>query len=231
MNLERRDSSGGVEAGRDVPLLGFYAEAVARGEVTLISVGPQCATAAILQKLGLRQAAFPFDWVFSSLAMVCHCLEDDFRTFLDPAEHEPVPLHLRKKPKINRAHHRFYRTMGVELVFNHHEMPASLPHFQRAVERFRTAANPVFLYVYRKHPPSPEVLELARSRLRGPLLVVQVIPAEVIGFHQESDRWIFRSRGGVTPLGLCDASDEVAFAAWLTSRLPSLPAPARDRSL
>ena len=88
--------------------------------------------------------------------------------------------------------------------------------------RFRTAPNPVFLYVYRKHPPAPELLVLVRSKLRGPLLAVQVVQSDGAGFHEEGDRWVFRSQAGVTPLGLAAPEDEIAFAAWLKTRLAGL---------
>ena len=33
------------------------------------------------------RSAMPFDWTFSSPAMVRDCLDDDFRAFLDPREY------------------------------------------------------------------------------------------------------------------------------------------------
>jgi len=32
----------------------------------------------------------PFDWTFSSPAMVSDCLADDFKAFLDPREYIPI---------------------------------------------------------------------------------------------------------------------------------------------
>lgn len=171
---------------------------VLKGRATLISVGPSCTGAAILKALRLRLAAYPFDWLFSSLPMVRQCLEDDFAAFLDPDQIEPVPIEQRLSPDVQRAHHRLYRAMGVEHVFNHHEMPAALPHFRRAVERFRSARNPVFLYVARDQADHAE-LEGVRRRLAGPMIC-----------HFGCD---------VSPEGFVDAEAERRFVGWLRAEL------------
>ena len=38
----------------------------------------------------LDRCAMPFDWAFSSPAMVCDCLADDFKSFLDPREYVAI---------------------------------------------------------------------------------------------------------------------------------------------
>jgi hypothetical protein len=48
-----------------------------------ISIGPYCDTTEILKLFGLRTKSYPFDWIFSSLEIVYHCISDRFHTFLD----------------------------------------------------------------------------------------------------------------------------------------------------
>lgn len=48
-----------------------------------ISIGPNCATADILKSYNVRTEAYPFDYIFSSLEMVKHCIHDKFNIFLD----------------------------------------------------------------------------------------------------------------------------------------------------
>lgn len=48
-----------------------------------ISIGPYCAAADILKQNCLRNQAYPFDYIFSSLEMVMHCINDKFQIFLD----------------------------------------------------------------------------------------------------------------------------------------------------
>jgi hypothetical protein len=48
-----------------------------------ISIGPYCSTADVLKSNNLRTEAYPFDYIFSSLEMVKHCINDNFNIFLD----------------------------------------------------------------------------------------------------------------------------------------------------
>jgi hypothetical protein len=123
-----------------------------------ISLGTHCFTASLLNRWGLRGASGPFDWLFSSVPMIIHCLEDEFSTFLDRSLYEPVPeADRRDGPMSNRVHHSFYRnTFGVQHVFNHHDAHLDEPyaHFMRCVERFRSTMQSADL----------KVLVLARTR-------------------------------------------------------------------
>ena len=48
-----------------------------------ISIGPYCNAADIIKNAGLRKSSYPFDYIFSSLTMIKHCINDRFNTFLD----------------------------------------------------------------------------------------------------------------------------------------------------
>jgi len=48
-----------------------------------ISIGPYCYTADRLKENDLRNNAYPFDYIFSSLEMVKHAINDRFNIFLD----------------------------------------------------------------------------------------------------------------------------------------------------
>lgn len=48
----------------------------------LISVGPSCLTATELLDNKLRKESFPFDYIWSSLEMIEHCIEDKLKHFL-----------------------------------------------------------------------------------------------------------------------------------------------------
>jgi len=52
--------------------------------VYLISLGGDCTVATVLRSLGLRTAAYPFDWMFSHYDPLYKALADDFNHFLDP---------------------------------------------------------------------------------------------------------------------------------------------------
>lgn len=48
-----------------------------------VSIGPCCDTADILKHYNLRTEAYTFDYIFSTLEMIKHCISDKFNIFLD----------------------------------------------------------------------------------------------------------------------------------------------------
>ena len=143
------------------PMLGRWLGADPQNDL-FVSLGTHCFTASLLRRWGLRSASGPFDWLFSSAAMVTHCIEDDFRAFLDREQYAPVPLELRRDgAEVNRTNHRLYQQMfGIEFIFNHHD-PHEDPthaHFTRCADRFRAAlldARRKFFILHRTKPEGP----------------------------------------------------------------------------
>lgn len=109
----------------------------------IFSGGSHCLVSTALDRLGLRPYAGPFDWLFSSPAMVSDCLRDDFAGLLDPAQHRIVPVEERVHDRnANICDHLFYRDRhGIRFVFNHFDMtdPLVAKTFRRRVDRLRAA--------------------------------------------------------------------------------------------
>ncbi len=104
------------------------------------SLGTHCYASWALKQEGLKRYSLPFDWIFSTLSMVRHCIEDDFHTFLDRSHHGVTPLSDRPRPDEDVGWHRFYEEeFGVRSVFNHQDPTddAMYAYFERAAERFR----------------------------------------------------------------------------------------------
>ncbi len=142
--------------------------------VPVVSLGTHCFASEFLQRLGLRDWAGPFDWIFSNIRMVDHCIRDDFATFLDRAEYEPVPLEQRAHGhEVNRVDHRFYRSkFGVKCVFNHHDVheDTDYAYITRCVERFRAALKSsqpsLFVLFNRAQPGSVDQLRALDETFR-----------------------------------------------------------------
>jgi hypothetical protein len=49
----------------------------------IFSLGYRCSSAGILKSLGLKRESYPFDWLVSRLPIIEHCIQTDFREFLD----------------------------------------------------------------------------------------------------------------------------------------------------
>ena len=47
------------------------------------SLGLFCHTSFIRKRNNLKQESYPFDWIFSDLSNVIHCIENNFKIFLD----------------------------------------------------------------------------------------------------------------------------------------------------
>jgi hypothetical protein len=54
------------------------------------SLGSVCHSSELLKNNNLKKCSYPFDWIFSSCNNIIHCLEDDFKTFLDKSYYDSV---------------------------------------------------------------------------------------------------------------------------------------------
>jgi hypothetical protein len=189
-----------------------------------ISLGCFCHAAMLLRQLGWRESAGPFDWIFSSPEVTAHVLADDFKTFLDPAQFQPVALEDRVDPHSNRCHHRFYReNFGQQFMFNHHspDQAQDLAYFQRAVQRFRHALGaqqPSLLLMvsqdpYRPQRYAPVLAALEAMGANCCLVLVNFVVRPVLDEALERVLTLTRSpRFVVFELAVSGRSDGVAFA-------------------
>ena len=105
----------------------------------VVSLGSNCYASQLLKARKLKRWSAPFDWVFSTPAMVEHCLRDDFATLLDRSLLEALP----ERPGavgLELSEHAFYRDrFDVPRMFNHHDMTtdADYGYLVRCVERLR----------------------------------------------------------------------------------------------
>ena len=134
----------------------------------VMSVGPTCISAMALQKAGLRTSATPLDWIFSSPAMIEHCLRDDWRMFLDAEQYVDYGSIVSAKKKTTAAAsstadifigHSLYSTMvkkgkNESKIFLHRNpmVKEGKEYYERCVGRLRvvatsTSAVSLLLYV------------------------------------------------------------------------------------
>lgn len=101
------------------------------------SLGPRCHSASILKRLELKKASFPFDWIFSNLDMVIHCIENDFKIFLNPKYFSI------RDPTSTKQQHSYYKENDDDAIFNHHNplYKKDYNYFVRCTERFKTLLN------------------------------------------------------------------------------------------
>lgn len=108
------------------------------------SIGSFCQSSKLLQRLSLKEESYPFDWLLSNHKMVKHCIEDDFKLFLDKSQYTFIPTSAYTHKVCG---HKYYSTI-VDFsnenvpggVFMHHDLLADqsdYEYFQRCVERFK----------------------------------------------------------------------------------------------
>ena len=103
-----------------------------------ISLGSFCTTSYLLKEFGYKQVSYPFDWIFSSLSMVEHCLVDNFTEFLQR-------LYYDKGNEKDNTYHWFYQSFVFpknpkhSTIFAHRNLLNDIDYayYERCVERFR----------------------------------------------------------------------------------------------
>jgi hypothetical protein len=97
-----------------------------------LPLGELCSAAYYLRELGLRKAAYPFDWLFCGPQIVLDCLRTDFETLLNPS-------YIHKAREGDGAGHVLYHAN----LFRHKDAhtPEGLAYYQRTVQRFNAVMN------------------------------------------------------------------------------------------
>lgn len=114
----------------------------------LISIGPWCISAEVIQNFGARSKAYPFDWLFCSPSMVLHCIQDRFSVFLNKDYYEisddmkktahHAYTEMIQSEELNRHYKHAKAPLPIAHIFNHHNMKddATYLSFQQRCARF-----------------------------------------------------------------------------------------------
>lgn len=108
----------------------------------ILSAGTHCITSYTLKKHGLKSFSGPFDWIFSNLGMINHCIADSFQTFLDKRHFIKIPDGHRVSNDTQFCDHQFYKTeYNVVNMFNHYDamIEKNYLYYQRCSNRFMSS--------------------------------------------------------------------------------------------
>jgi hypothetical protein len=111
------------------------------------SLGTLCLSAQLCKDIQLKLESYPFDWIFSSFETITHCINDDFKTFLDKSYYTDV------KDKL-LGHRQCGHTLYHPNMFNHHDLrtDADYNYYKRCIERFkqllRVNTNKLFVVAF-----------------------------------------------------------------------------------
>ena len=87
-----------------------------------ISIGPFCRTAIILKALNKRNCSYPFDYIFSSIKMVNHCIENEFKFLLDKSYISTINEEQSSHSLYDSYLFDIYNKQYRKVVFNHHNL-------------------------------------------------------------------------------------------------------------
>jgi len=69
----------------------------------VFSLGYRCSAAGILKRLQLKVESFPFDWLVSRLPIIEHCIQTDFREFLEESNYDSLQTNTYHYPTPDSA--------------------------------------------------------------------------------------------------------------------------------
>lgn len=113
------------------------------------SLGTTCSSAELLKRIGWRVCAYPFDWVFSNLEIISHCIETDFSLLLDKSQYVDIQV----KWNSDQCGHKTYEPN----MFNHRDMrkEENYAYLMRSVDRIR--------YMFKSKEPKLFVLHFKNN--------------------------------------------------------------------
>ena len=96
-----------------------------------ISLGSRCHTSSFLKRNKLKKESYPFDWIYSNIYMIIHCLDTKFTFFLNKDYYSITDLN-----NYNQTHLYYYPDNNT--MFNHHNPlnDKDYDYFKRCIERF-----------------------------------------------------------------------------------------------
>jgi hypothetical protein len=95
------------------------------------SLGTLCHSASIMQRNNIKLVSYPFDWIFSNFHNIIHCLQDNFKIFLDKSYFISI--------NENECGHKYYDKTLCNPMWRHHNPLNNEEHYKyikRCIQRF-----------------------------------------------------------------------------------------------
>lgn len=111
----------------------------------VISLGFFCSTALELERIGLRDASSPFDWLICDLDGVIECIKNDFKDFLkyeNIYQHKSIKKHYFDKKYKFHFYHDFSAFEDLKS-----QLPKVKKKYQRRIERFKLNIQEPTLFI------------------------------------------------------------------------------------
>ena len=106
------------------------------------SLGTLCHSSQLLKRNNLKKCSYPFDWIYSDCNTISHCLQNNFKIFLDKSYYREI--------NDMKCGHSYYH----KRMFNHHNPlnNKDYNYFLRCVDRFnkllQNTESKLFILMY-----------------------------------------------------------------------------------
>ena len=140
----------------------------------IVSLGSFCSVAMELEKKGLREASYPFDWMISDrLEEILHLMQNDFADFLNPAF---IHSEHRKEVCFNEktGMHFYHDFNGNDTI--EAQIPALKEKYERRIRRFYSDISSPTLFV--RYCIRPEDEEYIRNKREAILKYLKTFNSE-----------------------------------------------------
>jgi hypothetical protein len=107
------------------------------------SLGTLCQSSQILKNNNLKKCSYPFDWIFSNPTNILHCIEDDFKIFLNKSYYKSISKTI--------CGHKYYHPN----MWRHHnplKNKSDYDYYVRCISRFKellkNQENKLFIMIF-----------------------------------------------------------------------------------
>jgi len=71
----------------------------------ICSIGSLCHSSYFIKSNNFKRESYPFDWIFSNIGTIKHCIEDNFKIFLDKKYYTRIAKPNDKEQKQNHSYY------------------------------------------------------------------------------------------------------------------------------
>ena len=148
-----------------------------------ISIGSRCHASSFLKRNKLKKESYPFDWIYSNLYMIIHCIDTNFIFFLDKNYYS-----IANPDNYNQTHLYYYPDYNT--MFNHHNpyKDNDNEYFKRCVSRFndviKKEENKLFIMFFGENNYNNEIKNIIK--IKELFDTKKIINYEIICIFQET---------------------------------------------
>jgi hypothetical protein len=158
-----------------------------------VSLGENCVSQQIINKLGVKTAVSPYSWAFSTIDHIINLQEEDF--LIKDYEQATCPI-LKEKYSVHKgsknSNDSFFVKTGKTLAFRHHDFFSNSENYEkikRRMDRHKSLAGDGVVFLYHHRIGDTPNCEYVRSKIEY-FLDKYYPEAKALMFYEVKDKQI-----------------------------------------